>query len=121
MPTIGLGQAGNKVHTNFIPFPLENFEGLKQSGRSLVLSLDPLTNVTILDKQRDFTLHAMPPKFLLEILVHFGPSRVNGVEGLVCLLHDELFQVIVRRNTDTALVPQDTFGVNGETRDFLIS
>ena len=79
MHTVGLGQADNKVHTNFIPFPLRNSEGLKQSGRSLVLSLDPLTNATFLDKQRDLALHAMPPEFLFEILIHLGPTRVNGV------------------------------------------
>ena len=62
MPSVGLGQASNEIHTNLIPFPLGNIKGLKQSGRSLVLSLDPLTNVTVLDERRDLSLHAMPPK-----------------------------------------------------------
>ena len=91
MPSVGVGQASNKVHTDFIPFPLGNLEGLKQSSQSLVLSLDPLTNVTVLDERHDLSLHAMPPELLPEVLIHFGSSRVNGVEGLVCLLHDELF------------------------------
>ena len=90
MPSVGLGQASNEIHTNLIPSPLGNLKGLKQYGSSLVLSLDPLTNVTVLDERRYLSLHAMPPELLLEILIHFGSSRVNGVEGIVCLLHDEL-------------------------------
>ena len=50
MPSVGLGQASYEIHTNLIPFPLGNLKGLKQSGRSLVLSLHSLTNVTVLDE-----------------------------------------------------------------------
>ena len=62
----------------------------------------------------------MPPELLLEILVHFGSSRVNGVEGVVCLLHDELLQVLIGRNTYATRVPQDTVRVNTEARNFFL-
>ena len=49
MSSVGLGQSSDKVHTDFFPFPLWDFQRLEQSGGSLMFSLNSLTNITLGD------------------------------------------------------------------------
>ena len=48
-----------------------------QGYDSIWVIVDHLTNITLRDVPSDFSLHASPPKSLLEILIHFGTARMN--------------------------------------------
>jgi hypothetical protein len=64
----------------------------------LVLGLDALTGVTPGNIKGYLSLHAMPPKLLLQVLVHFGTSRVNRIGSIMGLLQNELLQLIDARD-----------------------
>src|SRR3954464_8392649 len=79
-------QSGDKVHSNGIPFPFRNLQWLQQSCGSLMSRLDSLTYITLGDIASDFSLHLMPPKLLLRILIHlcsYGVDRIKSIMGLV--------------------------------------
>src|SRR5215216_5240807 len=65
----------DKVHSNRIPFPFRNLQWLQQSSGSLMSRLDSLTYITLGDIASDFSLHLMPPKWLLQILIHLLGSQ----------------------------------------------
>ena len=86
MTSVGSWKSGDKIHPDFIPFPLGNFQGLKESSGSLMFSFDLLTHITLGYERANYSLHPMLPKFLTKILVQFGSTRVNGVRGLMGFL-----------------------------------
>jgi hypothetical protein len=63
-----------------------------------VLSLDTLVDVTSSDIESYLSLHTMPPKLFLQVLVHFGASRMNRVRGIMGLLQNGLLQLLDVRN-----------------------
>src|SRR3954466_10761956 len=75
-------QSSDKVHSNGIPFPFRNL----QSSGSLMSCLDSLTYITLGDIASDFSLHLMPPKLLLQILIHLSSSRVDRIKSIMILL-----------------------------------
>jgi hypothetical protein len=77
-----------------------------------VLGLDALADVTPGNIESYFSLHTVPPKLLLQVLVHFGTSRMNGIWGLMGFLQNELLQLIDARGAQAAIIPYHTFLVN---------
>jgi hypothetical protein len=77
--TVRLGKSRDEVHPYFILFPLGYLKRLQQSSGVLVFSLHMLTDITPGDKQGNFTLHSMPQKSLLQVLVHFGSSGMDRI------------------------------------------
>jgi hypothetical protein len=55
-----------------------------------VLCLDPPTTITHIDMLCDFSLHSVPPEFLLQILIHLLTARVNRIGCLMSFLEDQL-------------------------------
>jgi hypothetical protein len=82
-------------------------------------SLHFLVHIASGNEKGYLSLHTVPPELLLQILVHLGSSRVDLVGGVVGFLHDELFEVFNIRHTQPSIVPQNSFGINRETRNFL--
>src|SRR3954469_19939376 len=78
-------QSGDKVHSYIIPFPFRNLQWLQQSCGSLMSRLDSLTNVTLGDIASNFSLHLMPPKLLLQILIHLRSSGVDRIKSIMGL------------------------------------
>jgi hypothetical protein len=59
-----------------------------------VLGLDSLADVTPGNIEGDFSLHSMPPKLLLQVLIHFHTSRMDRIWGVMGFLQNELLQLI---------------------------
>ena len=81
---------------------------------------DPLADIAILDEHCNLALHAVPPEILLQILVHLGSTGVDRIQSLVGFLHNQLLELRIRRDAETSLVPEDTFRINGESKDFFL-
>jgi hypothetical protein len=56
-----------------------------------MLSLDTLADVTLSDIESYLSLHTVPPKLFLQVLVHFGASGMNRVRGIMGLRQNKLF------------------------------
>src|SRR3954462_13558838 len=102
-------QSGDKVHSNGIPFPFWNLQGLQQSCGSLMSRLDSLTYITLGDIASDFSLHLVPPKLLLQILIHLRSSEVDRIKIMMRFLQNNFFQLRVRSYTKASFVPQNSF------------
>jgi hypothetical protein len=103
--TFGSRESGDKVHSYFFPFPHGDFQGLEKSSGALMFSLNFFSDITSGDKECNVPLHSVPPKGVFQILVHFGPSRVNRIGGIVGFLHNEILQVWDTRNAEASVVP----------------
>src|SRR3954465_6171009 len=86
-------QSSDKVHSNGIPFPFWNMQGLQQSSGSLMSRLDSLTYITLGDIASNFYLHLMPPKLLFQILIHLLSSGMDRIKSIMSFLQDNFFQL----------------------------
>jgi hypothetical protein len=77
--TVGCWKSSDKIHSYFFPFLDRDLQRLQKTGGTLMFCLNALTNVAPGNEECNITLHAMPPKGLLEILIHLGSSGVNGI------------------------------------------
>jgi hypothetical protein len=56
-----------------------------------MLSLDALTDITPGNIESYLSLHTVPPKTFLQVLVHLGASGMNRVRGVMSLCQNKLF------------------------------
>jgi hypothetical protein len=84
----------------------------------MMLGFDSLTSVTKDNILGNVSLHTVPPISDLEIMVHFIPSGMNGISGLVSLTKYLMFQLLDVRHINSPLLPQHTFIILWETRQF---
>src|SRR3954468_22922939 len=77
--------------------------------------LDSLTHITLGDKASDFSLHLMPPKLLLQILIHLCSSGVDRIKSIMSFLQNNFFQLRIYWYTKASFVPQNSFFVFGES------
>jgi hypothetical protein len=63
-----------------------------------MLGFDALTNVAAGDKEGYLSLHTVPPKLSLQVLVHLGASGVNRIRSIMGLLQNGLLQLLDVRN-----------------------
>jgi hypothetical protein len=59
-----------------------------------VFSLDALANITPGDVKGYFSLHTVPPKLFLQVLVHFGAFGMDRIRGVVGFLQNKLLQLL---------------------------
>src|SRR4051795_3633241 len=111
-------QSNDKVHSYRIPFPFRNLQWLQQSSGSLMSCLDSLTNITLGDIASDFSFHLMPPKLLLQILIHLSSSGMDRIKSIMSFLQNNFFQLRICWYTKASFVPQNSFFVFGESRYF---
>src|SRR3954470_1500757 len=111
-------QSSDKVHSYRILFPFRNLQWLQQSSGSLMSGLDSLTNITLGNIASDFSLHPMPPKLLLQILIHLSSSGMDRIKSIMRLLQNNLFQLGICWYTKASFVPQNTFFILSESRYF---
>src|SRR3954468_18534004 len=71
--------------------------------------LGSLTYITLGDIASDFSLHIMPPKLLLQILIHLGSSGVDRIKSIMGLFQNNFFQLRIYGYTETSFVPQNSF------------
>src|SRR3954463_7963991 len=111
-------QSGEKVHSNGIPFPFRNLQWLQKSSGSLMSCLNSLTYITLGDITSDFSLHLMPPKLLLQILIHLCSSGVDRIKSIMSFLQNNFFQLRIGWYTKEFFVPQNSFFVFRESGYF---
>src|SRR3954468_12866144 len=80
--------------------------------------LDSLTYITLGDIAYDFSLHLMPPKLLLQILIHLCSSGVDRIKSIMRLFQNNFFQLRICWYTETSFVQQNCFFVFGESGYF---
>src|SRR3954463_8438716 len=85
---------------------------------SLMSCLDSLTYITLGDIASDFSLHLMPPKLLLQILIHLRSSGVDKIKSIMSFLQNNFFQIRICWYTKASFVPQNSFFIFGESRYF---
>jgi hypothetical protein len=59
-----------------------------------MLGLDTLTDVTPGNIEGYLSLHTVPSKPFLQVLVHLGASRMNRIRSIMGLLQNELLQLL---------------------------
>src|SRR6516162_6238881 len=79
-----------------------------------MLYFNLLTSQTFSHIFCNFPLHAMPPKLLFQIPVHFCASWVDRELRMVCFLKQPALQCWISRNTKSILVPQTTITTHME-------
>ena len=57
---------------------------------------DSLTNITFGYVTSNFSLHFVPPKLLLQILIHLCPTGMNGIKSIMGFLQNDLLQLCTR-------------------------
>src|SRR3954469_13668949 len=80
--------------------------------------LDSLTYITLGDIASDFSLHLMPPKLFLQILVHLRSSGVDRIKSIMGLFQNHFFQFRICWYTKTSFVPQNSFFIFGKSGYF---
>jgi hypothetical protein len=53
----------------------------------------------------NFSLHTVPPKPFLQVLVHLGASGMNRIGSIMGLLQNELLQLLDARDAEAAIIP----------------
>src|SRR4051812_9779834 len=80
--------------------------------------LDSLTYITLGDISSDFSLHLMPPKLLLQILIHLSSYGVDRIKSMMIFLQNNFFQLRICWYTKASFVPQNSLFVFGESGYF---
>jgi hypothetical protein len=63
-----------------------------------VLYLDTLADVTSSDIESYLSLHTVPPKTFLQVLVHLGASGMDRIRGIMSLRQNKLFKLLDARD-----------------------
>src|SRR3954469_25773311 len=79
--------------------------------------LNSLTYITLGDIASDFSLHLMPPKLFLQILIHLRSSGVDRIKSIMSFLQNYFFQLRICWYTKVSFVPHNSF-VFGESGYF---
>src|SRR3954465_14665014 len=80
--------------------------------------LDSLTYITLGDIASDFSLHLMPPKLLLQILIHLSSSGLDRIKRIMRFFQNNFLQLRICGYTKASFVPQNSFFVFGESGNF---
>jgi hypothetical protein len=99
-------QSHDEIHSNLFPLPHRYLQGLQQSCRSLMLGIDSLIGIAKGNIFGNISLHSVPPRGCLEIMIHLIPSWMNRIRGLVGLPKYLILQLLEVRHTDPPFIPQ---------------
>jgi hypothetical protein len=83
-----------------------------------MLGFDSLTSVAKKNILDNISLHSIPPISGLEIMVYLIPAWMNGISRLMCFTKYLIRQFLDVRHTNPSLVPQHSFIILQETRQF---
>src|SRR3954463_3218700 len=79
---------------------------------------DSLTDITLGYVASNFSLHLLPPKLLLQILIHLRSSRVDRIKSIMRFLQNNFFQLRICWYTKVSFVPQNSIFVLGKSGYF---
>jgi hypothetical protein len=114
----GVRKTHDEIHAAVFPLPLGNAQWLQIFSWPQMIGLDPLTHVTPWHISRNFPLHSRPPEILLQVLIYFGGSRVDGVSRAMSLIQDLAVKLEVLWDHKAILEPQNALGVLSKTLCF---
>ena len=58
-----------------------------------MFNFDSLEYVTLSDVSGYLSFHAMPPESFFQVLIHLGSSRMDGIQGVVSFLQDQILEL----------------------------
>jgi hypothetical protein len=70
-----------------------------------MFSFHPAANITFCYVFGNVSLHIIPPKFLLHVHIHLGITGMNGIQGLMGFLENQLPKIGIIGHTDPFLEP----------------
>src|SRR3954464_7768561 len=70
--------------------------------------LHPLADVALGNIQGNITLHTVPPKQVLQVLIHLSPSGVDGVRCIMSFLQDSEIQLLHIGHTQMTIKPKNS-------------
>jgi hypothetical protein len=74
-----------------------------------MFSLDSQTSVAKSNILGSISLHSIPPRSGLEIMVHLIPSWMNGISRIMCFTNYLILQLLDVRHKNPSFVPQHSF------------
>ena len=80
-----------------------------------MFNLHAATDVAFSNILGNFSLHASPPEFAAEVLVHLGATRVDGYGRLMCFLEYQPLGISPLGHHKTVRKINNTGVINGET------
>ena len=80
-----------------------------------MFSLHTATDVAFSNILSNFSLHASPPEFATEILVHLGTTRVDGYGRIMSFLEYHLLHTPTLGHHETVSKIDSSRVINGET------
>jgi hypothetical protein len=117
----GERQTHNEIHTNVFPFPGRDTQGLQQSYRPHMISLDPSTHVAFRNIASNLAFHLGPPELCLQIMIYLCAAWVDGIFGSVSFIKYLLVQTMVLWNHQPILEPESAFLIHTKTIDFRVT
>jgi hypothetical protein len=60
-----------------------------------MIYLDPSISVAFCNIATSLALHSCPPKLHIQVMVHLGAAKVNGILGCMSFIKDLLSQPLV--------------------------
>src|SRR6185436_3522454 len=95
-------------------------QGLKGTSWFKMFGLNPLANITLRDVPSNFSLHASPPKSLLEILIHFCTTWVNGKLRTVGFIKDNSPELMILWHHNSLPKEYNSLIISRETPSFAL-
>ena len=80
-----------------------------------MFGLDKVAHIATSNIVGDLSLHVVPPENLLEVLVHFGTTRVNGVSQAVGFLKNLLLKRGLVWHTEVSTKTKYSLLIHGES------
>src|ERR1041385_5533582 len=81
-----------------------------------MLFFHSLEVVTLGDIQGNFMLYTVPPKQVLQVLIHLSPSGVDGVRCIMSFLQYSELQLLHIGHTQSTIEPNNSFIIYRELR-----
>ena len=103
----------NEVHSDMLPLPLGNRQGLQQTRWPLMLGLHLLASKALRYENSHISLHTPPPKLATQILIHLSTSRMHRKARMVKL--SEYFLSARLRHKQTVSVSHTQVGIHRQT------
>jgi hypothetical protein len=117
----GERQTHNEIHINAFPFPGMNTQRLQQSRRPHMISLHPSTHVAFRNIASSLMFYTGPPELCLQIMIHLGAARVDGIFGSVCFIEYLFVQPMVLWNHQMILESESAFLIHTKIVDIRVT
>jgi hypothetical protein len=102
-------QTHNEIHIDVFPFPDKDTQGLQQSCRPHMISIDHSTRVAFRNIVNSLAFHTDPPELCLEIIIHLCAAWVDGIFESVSFIKYLLAHIMILWNHQMILEPESAF------------